>query len=109
MNDMIYSEDAEARWSPEWFVVDLNAVRDDNLVVTLVGFTKPQRVPYPGEDAIAIDEDRNSYDAVVEAVLPDNRVYLRIDWATRRRADVPVEMQDFDAMRVSVVSSAVNE
>lgn len=70
--------------SPEAFRIDLNAIRDDNTAVAMVGFHHPQRVPVAGERVLAVDEDAGLYEAVVESVEPDHRVYLQIDWDTRR-------------------------
>lgn len=58
---------------------------DDNSVAALVGFRRPQLVPFIGDPATAIDEDGNSYDATVVAVLPDSRVYLRLAMSSRHR------------------------
>lgn len=91
------------RTNHELFRIDLNSVRDDNRVVTLMGFSRPQLVPDPGDRAIAIDEDGAYYDAVVEAVLPDSRVYLRLKWASKRAGvSVPPLSYGFDH-RVSQV------
>lgn len=70
--------------SQEIFKIDLNSVRDDNRVVALMGYLRPQVVPHPGDMATAVDEDGSFYDAVVDAVLPESRVYLRVRWATKR-------------------------
>lgn len=79
-----------AGWSREVFTIDLNTVRDGNRVVSLVGFGGPQRVPKAGETATVVDEDGNAYDAAVETVLPDTRVYLRVKWASRRATTPPL-------------------
>jgi hypothetical protein len=62
----------------------LNSVDDDNRVVSLVGFHRHQLVPMVGDAAVAVDEDGAFYDASVEAVLSDSRIYLRLNWATKR-------------------------
>lgn len=79
-----------ADWSREVFTIDLNTVRDGNRVVSLVGFRGPQRVPKAGETATVVDEDGNAYDATVETVLPDTRVYLRVKWASSRTTAPPL-------------------
>lgn len=75
----------ETRWSRTEFEIDLNSVRNGNSVVALLGFDRAQRVPSPGEVVTAIDEDESAYEATVETVLPDSRVYLRVNWASRQR------------------------
>lgn len=67
------------------FIVDLMMVRDDNRIVSILGSSGPQVVPDVGAVVTAEDEDGNVYDARVETVLPDRRVYLRLDWTSRRR------------------------
>lgn len=80
----------ESTWSNrETFRIDLNSVRDDNRVVALVGFSSPQLVPIPGSTVVAVDEDGTFYDAVVEAVLPDSRAYLRLSWQSQRSGISP--------------------
>ena len=71
-------------FGPETFRIDLNAVRDDNLAVSLIGHDRPQRVPVLGEIAYCVDEDGATYAATVESLPGDRRVYLRVDWTTRR-------------------------
>ena len=68
------------------FAVDLMMVRDGDRVVSILGSNGPQLVPEPGAIVAAEDQDGYVYDALVESVLPDRRVYLRISWATRRRS-----------------------
>ena len=80
------------RMSHERFRIDLNSVQDDNRVVTLMGYFRPQVVPLPGEWATAVDEDGAYYDAEVEAVMPDHRVYLRVYWASKRPGTPPLEV-----------------
>ena len=77
-------------WGSEEFVIDLNNVRDGNRVVSLIGSDRPQRVPVPGDGAVVIDEDGNAYDALVETVLPDSRVYLRVKWQSKRTTTPPL-------------------
>lgn len=79
----------EAHWSGGSYKIDLNAIRDGNRAVSLVGFRGPQVVPIVGQGVTAVDEDGSVYDATVEAVLPDSRVYLRVKWATRRITTAP--------------------
>jgi hypothetical protein len=85
-----WSGSPSAGWSREAFSIDLNALRDGNRVVSLVGFAGPQRVPSPGENATVVDEDGNAYDAIVETVLPDSRIYLRVKWASKRSTTPPL-------------------
>ncbi len=85
-----WSGPLSARWGREVFVVDLNNVRDGNRVVSLVGFAGPQRVPKIGEGATVVDEDGNAYDATVETVLPDARIYLRVKWRSQRCTTPPL-------------------
>lgn len=82
----------ELSWSgaPETFRIDLNAVRDEDYVVALVGFRGAQRVPAVNEPAVALDHDGYAYSATVAAVLPDHRVYLRLAWETRRHVGMSV-------------------
>jgi hypothetical protein len=70
--------------SEQTFKVDLNSIRDDNCAVALLGHFYPQLVPQPNDIAVAMDEDGACYDATVESVLGDGRVYLRVIWATKR-------------------------
>jgi hypothetical protein len=79
-----------ARRDAETFRIDLNSVRDDNRVVTLVGFFRHQVVPDLGALVVAVDEDGAFYDAIVDAVLPDHRIYLRLKWESKRVGmDIP--------------------
>jgi hypothetical protein len=80
----------EIRSVRETFRIDLNSVDDGNRVVSLVGFLRPQVVPIPGEMASVEDEDGAFYDAVVESVLSDTRVYLRLNWKSKRAGTPPL-------------------
>jgi hypothetical protein len=66
------------------FEIDLNDVRDGNLVVTVPGLERPQAIPPVGAGVAVRDEDGYVYEAVVDEVLPDGRMYLRASWATQR-------------------------
>jgi hypothetical protein len=66
------------------FKVDLNSLRDGNRLSALVGYFDAQLVPEPEDVAIAVDEDGACYDAVVESVVDNVRVYLRLNWASKR-------------------------
>jgi hypothetical protein len=62
-------------------------VKDENRVVSILGSRGlPQVVPDLAAVVTAEDEDGYTYDAEVETLLPDRRVYLRVDWTSRRRA-----------------------
>ena len=74
------------RSQPTNFIIDLMMVRNSNRVVSILGSAGPQVVPELGSIVITEDEDGNCYDSRVETILPDRRVYLRVDWATRRRS-----------------------
>ena len=100
--------DPSADWGRENFPIDLNTVRDDNRVVSLVGLRGPQRVPTVGEIATVLDEDANAYDAAIEAVLPDGRVYLRVKWASRRSPSPPL-VADFAQPTFTVGRKAAAE
>jgi hypothetical protein len=77
------------RSSHETFRIDLNSVHDDNRVVALMGFSRHQVVPELGDTVVAVDEDGAFYDAAVDAVLPDSRVYLLLNWASKRVGSTP--------------------
>jgi len=70
--------------NPQTFKVDLNSIRDDNRAVALIGHPYVQLIPKSGDAAVAVDEDGAYYDATVDAVLEDGRVYLRLIWASKR-------------------------
>lgn len=89
-----YEGPPTAEWGGETFSIDLNSLREDNRVVAIVGFDGPQRVPEAGEMAIVVDEDGHAYDAIVERVLPDSRIYLRIKWESKR-ASTPLNVPTF--------------
>jgi hypothetical protein len=75
------------RRSPEAnFLIDLMMVRDGDRVVSILDASGTHIVPDVGSIVTAQDEDGYTYDARVETVLPDRRVYLRIAWPSRRRA-----------------------
>lgn len=82
--------------SGDTFEIDLNSVRDGNRAVAIVGFRRAQAVPRAGETVSAVDEDGNVYDAIVEGVLPDHRIYLKLKWATRRSSgrDYPLPFSE---------------
>jgi hypothetical protein len=64
--------------------VDLNAVHDGNRVGTIVGLFGAQLVPAMNERVVAQDNEGFAFDAFVESVLGDGRVYLRLALASRR-------------------------
>jgi hypothetical protein len=72
------------RSTRDTFRIDLNSVHDDNRVVALMGFSRVQVVPEAGDTVVAVDEDGAFYDAAVDAVLPDSRLYLLLDWNSKR-------------------------
>ncbi len=99
-----------AEWSREVFNIDLNSLRDGNRVVSLLGFTGPQRVPTAGENATVVDEDGYAYDAIVEAVLTDSRVYLRLNWESKRSTTPPlVQSYGPPSFTVPVRSEVAND
>lgn len=71
------------------FRIDLNTVRDDNRVVALLEHPSLPVAPQPNSSVVAVDEDGAYYDATVESVLGDGRVYLRLIWATKRSTEEP--------------------
>ena len=84
------NESVGATWGASEFSIDLNNVREGDRAVSLIGSDRPQRVPMPGDSAVVIDEDGSTYDAIVETVLPDSRVYLRVRWESKRPAAPPL-------------------
>lgn len=92
---MAVESDPELWWKQEFetqiggtFWVDLNAL-DGTVTAALVGLRGPQSVPKIGEAVTAVDENACAYDARVVAVLPDSRVYLDLNLASRRGGLVP--------------------
>jgi hypothetical protein len=45
-----------------------------------------------GETVTAVDEDGSAYDATVESILADSRIYLRVNWITRSYPDQRYEV-----------------
>lgn len=90
----------------ETFRIDLNSVRDDSRVVALMGLGRPQAVPRVGSTVAAVDEDGTFYDATVEAVLPDSRIYLRVLWATARNgSSLPPMTYGFSRSRLDALDA----
>lgn len=70
-------------WAPTVFEVDLNTVRDENRVVTLLEDVVGPG-PAVGNQVLARDEDLTVYDARVDEITADGRVYLRVIWSSAR-------------------------
>jgi hypothetical protein len=78
----------QPRFVPSYdtYDIDLNDVSDGNLAASLVGLNRHQLVPDADARVQVQDEDGNTYLAVVESVLPNHLMFVRVNWASRRDA-----------------------